>query len=162
MPLFPGSPASPRHKVKQGGMTTLALARSPALESAPAVTTTVSQSALAQMLPVMGFTDLHSLGAHGSRRVLAVLGPPRLRLSQGGAQDPRLCPLAPWDPGPVLLELNSWGCGSQRQQGTAPSAQSRGLTNRLIPEALLGANSSPLLRSAHGLWRALPWASLLC
>ena len=42
---------------------------------------------------------------------------------------------APWDPGPVLLELRSQGRGSQRQQGTDSSFRSPHLTHQLLPEA---------------------------
>ena len=45
-----GGPVCPRHKVTHGGTTTVAVASSPALESAPAVSTAVSQSTVAWMV----------------------------------------------------------------------------------------------------------------
>ena len=64
-----------------GGTTTLLAASLSALESAPAVTTTVSQTTLAWMLPRVRGTDLYSLGAPSSRTVHSVLCPPHLCLS---------------------------------------------------------------------------------
>ena len=83
-PLFPIGSVHPRHRVTPGGTTPLASASSPALESAPTVTTTVSKSTLAWMLP--GWcrcTDLHSLGTPSGRSVLAVLGPPAFTYPEG-------------------------------------------------------------------------------
>ena len=81
-------------------------------------------------------------------------GPSRLHLSWGKCRIPAVSP-GILDPGPAPLESCSRGCGSQRQQGTAPSTRSPHLTHRLLPEAPPGS-SSPLLRSAHGVWGALP------
>ena len=107
-PLFPGGPNPPRHRVTPGGTATLVVASSPALESAPAVTTT-GPSPQGPGCSGAGDADLHSLGVHVGRGVLSVLCLPGLRLSPGGVQDPGQCPPAPWDLGPVPLESRSWG-----------------------------------------------------
>ena len=60
----------------------MAVASFPALESASAVTTTVSQSSGAWMLQGRG-ADLHSLGPPGGRSILDVLCPPGFCLSWG-------------------------------------------------------------------------------
>ena len=81
-----------------GGATTLAAARSPALESAPRSKYRSLPVCTDLGVPWMaGGADLHSLGVPGGRSILAVLCPPRLGLSRGrgGAQDPELCPRRP-------------------------------------------------------------------
>ena len=82
IPLFPGSPDLPKHRVTQGGTTGLAAASVPTLESAPTVTTTVFQSALAWMLWGRGAV-LHSSGPSSCRNVLTVLCTPKLCLFWG-------------------------------------------------------------------------------
>ena len=119
-PLFPGAPFHPRHRVTPGGTTILVVARSSALESAPTVTTAVSQSALAWMLPGEGGDDLHSWGTP-RQECPRCPGPSRPSPVLGGVQDPGMYPLVPCDPGPVLLESHSWGCA-------APSKRSRHLS----------------------------------
>ena len=108
----------PKHRVTPGGTTTLVAARSPALESAHPVTTAAPSPHWPRCSEGGGgrVADLHSLGAPGSRRVLAVLCPPCLHLSRGD----RFVHSEPWDLGLVLLELRSRGCGTRRQQGAAP------------------------------------------
>ena len=51
----------------------------------------------------------------------------------GAMQDCGLCPLTPWDPGPVLLESCSWVHGSRRLQGADSSVQSPCQTDQLLP-----------------------------
>ena len=89
---------------------------------------------------------MHRLGALGGKSILTVLCPLGLRLSWGEPQDQELCPLAPWNPGPALLESCSRGQGSRRQQSAAPSTQSLA-SHWLLPKAL-PSDSSPLPRSA--------------
>ena len=81
-----------------------------------------SHSALAWMLPARAVICT----AWGPQREESVHCPvpfPPQPVRWGEAQDPGLCPLAPWNPRPVLLELCSQGCGSRRQQGAAPEAR---------------------------------------
>ena len=92
-PVFPGGPAAPRLTVTPGG-TTLASASTPALASAPAVT---AQLPVRTRLGLGGLVaGLHSSGAPSGRRFLAVLCPPRLRLSW---RELRLVSCVPWCPG---------------------------------------------------------------
>ena len=80
--LSPGGPRfAGQSDIKK--KTTLAAARSPALESSPPVPTIVSQSALAWVFHGGGVAYLHSLGVPRGRRVLAVMSPPWLLMSQG-------------------------------------------------------------------------------
>ena len=74
---------NPRHKVTPRGTTTVAATSFPTLESAPAVTTTVSQSAGAWMLQGQGLLSCTAQGRPSGRNILAVLCPPSLCLSQG-------------------------------------------------------------------------------
>ena len=85
----------------------MAAASSPALESAPAVTTG-APSLQGPGCSWGGAADLHSLGRLG-RSVLAVLGPPGLCLSQGEAGSWAVS-LAPWALGPALLDSRSCLC----------------------------------------------------
>ena len=134
-----------------GGTTTLAAARSPALDSAPAVTTT-APSAHWPGCSGVGGADLHSSGAPCDRGVLAVLCPPRLHLSWG-RQDPGLCPPAPCHPGPVLLESRSWA-RAPGGTGRTPLAEPPP-DPRLLPEAPLGP-LQPFTKTRHRAWCALP------
>ena len=82
------SPTPTRHTVTPGGTTTLAVARSAALESAPPVTTAAPRCSRG--------ADLHSLGAPRGRSVPAVLCPPRLPRAPGERGVPAvLCPPCP-------------------------------------------------------------------
>ena len=110
------------------------VARFPALESSPRSN---YHSLLVHTDPVapLGWcagTDLHSLGAPGGRRVLPVLCPPFFHLPQGECRIIGCVCWVPWDPGPVLLELCSWGHLSQREWGTDTSVWS--LTDWLSPK----------------------------
>ena len=82
--VYPVRPLlSPRYKVTPGGTTTVAMASSTALESAPAVTPR-APSLQGPGCSGGGAADLHSSGLPGSgRSVLALLCPPGLCLSQG-------------------------------------------------------------------------------
>ena len=75
-------------------------ASSLALESAPAVTTAVSQSSGVWML---WGAKLHSSGPPNGRSVLAVLCPPGLHVSRGKH---RILGYVPWRPG--LPDLHHW------------------------------------------------------
>ena len=90
----PGGPNPPRYTVAPEGTTSLVAASSPALESAPAVTTAVFQSKVAWMLQGQG-ADLYSLGLPSGRSALTVLGPPGLCLSR---EDCRILGCVPWRP----------------------------------------------------------------
>ena len=150
-PLSPGGPASPRHSEIQGGTTILMAARSPALESDPALTTPVSQTALAWTLRGWSeWADLHSLGVPSGRRFLTVLCPICLCLSGGGECRIRGCVCSvPWDPGSVLLECCA-GARARKQQGTDS-----------LPGAPAGSRLQPFTRSAHSPWRTFPRAHFL-
>ena len=67
--------------------------------------------------------------------------PPHLHLS---CRIPGCAHLAPWDPGPVLLELCS-GAAAPKAARCSPLHPEPRLTDRLLPEALLEA-PRPLLR----------------
>ena len=79
-PLFPGGPLHLRHRLTPGGTTTLAEVSSSAHESAPAGNTTSPSLHWPGCSGGKG-ADLHSWGAPGSRRILAVLCLPGLCLS---------------------------------------------------------------------------------
>ena len=131
-PVFPGSPASPRHSdTRRDNPTGGSQLSSPG----------VSSRSNYHSLPVCnglgapgaaGGADLHSLGgpAAGVSSRSCVLP---ASACPGRAQDPGLCPPALWDLGPALLESCSRGRGSRRQQGAAPSAQSPRLTPGFSP-----------------------------
>ena len=108
---FLAAPIHPRHSVTAGGTTTLAKARSPSLESAPAVTTRISRSALACMLWWQGALICTAQGHLVAGESLESCTLPA-STCLGAVQDYWLCPLAPWDPGPVLLESRTWCRGS--------------------------------------------------
>ena len=117
-PLFPDGPAPPKDTVTQGGTTPLAVASSPALESAPTVTP-VAPSRHWPRCSGGGGTDLHSWGNAPQQEHPPVLCPPHLLLSRG---DHRILGCVPQCPG--IRGLCCWnpapGSGSRRQQGTAP------------------------------------------
>ena len=85
---------SPRYKVTPGGTTSLAAASSAALESAPAVTTRVSQSAGAWMLRGWGVLLCTAWGTQLAETSLLPCVLPASACS-GGVLDLGLCPLAP-------------------------------------------------------------------
>ena len=148
-----------------GGTTPLAAASSPALESVPAVTTAApspqgpgcsrerrgadlhSWGCPGQECPCCLVPSLPPPGGAGGRSILALWCPLCLRLLWGGgAQDPGLCPPAPWAPRPAPLELPPEG---SRCSPLGPESP---------PEPLGGPGpcSSPLLSSAHGVQRSPP------
>ena len=73
MLLSPGGPTSLRNKVTQGGTTTLAVARSPALYSAPHECSLAVHTDLGASEGRCRCTDLHSLGVPSGRKLLAFL-----------------------------------------------------------------------------------------
>ena len=80
----PCGPAQSLDKVTPGGTTTVVAASPPALESAPAVTTTVSQCAGAWMLQGLGALICTAWGCPVA--VVSLLCPPGLSLSRGKFQ----------------------------------------------------------------------------
>ena len=153
-PLLPDGLLSPRPKVTPEGTTTVTAASSPALESAPAVTTAVSQSAGAWMF--RGQVALLCTARGRPRQEcpccpVSSLPPPVL----WGPPDPGLCPLAPWAPRPVPLESCSRGCA-------APSTWSRHLSRHLSCSRGSACRHCSLLGiSAHHVWCALPQGTVL-
>ena len=117
----PLAPLCPRHRVIRG-RTTLGAAVSPALESAPRSSYLQLPVRTGLDAPGAGGADLHSLGAPGVHCPVPSLPPPVL----GGTPDPGLCPLAPWAPGPVLLESRSRSAAPEgsRAQPPLPGAPS--------------------------------------
>ena len=150
----------PRHWVTPGGATPLAAASSPALESVPTITTTVSQSALAWMLPGAGGADLHSLGVPGGRNILAALCPPCLRLPWGwGSAGSWVVSPRTLGTGAPAAGIAHLGCISQRQQGTAPSAWILCLS---FSQGPTGRTLQPFTRISLWSGHALPQAHFLC
>ena len=93
--------------MKQRRTTPLVAARSLALESAPCGDYRSLPVCTGLDAPRAGVTDLHNLGAPSSRKALTVLCSPCLCLSPEECRILGCVPLAPWDPGPALLELCS-------------------------------------------------------
>ena len=122
--LFPGGPYPPRHRVTPGGTATVVAASSPALESAPAVTT-AAPSRQGPGCSGVGSANLHSLGPPSGRSVLAVLCPPGLCLSWGSG---RSCAVSPSTLG---SQASSAGIAPSLLGCTAPSAQSSHLNHHL-------------------------------
>ena len=103
------------------GTTTVAVASSPALESAPAVTT----SDLSLQGPGCSrgrATDLHSSGSLGGRSVLAVLCPPSLFLPQGER------PILEWVPGALGSQACAAGIGLPAMQPLLCGASAQAAT----------------------------------
>ena len=142
-PLFPGSPAPSRHRVTAGGITPLVAVSSPALESAPQVSTTAP-----------------SPQGPGCSRAVAptctARGRPAARVSSLSwallaSACPGLCLLAPWALGPAWLESGSQGRAAPSARSPRPSC-SRAPTGALQPFTAL----------ARAVGRALPRGHLLC
>ena len=90
---------------------------------------------------MVGGTDLHSVGAPSSRRVLAVLSPPCLHLSRGEHRIPAVSTWSPGTWGPVLL-------------GTVLPATVSPAGNRAQPPPPRGGPPNPVvsLKCPRGLW----------
>ena len=127
------------------------MASSPALESAAAVTTTVSQSTQSWML-WGGGADLHSLGVPGCWKALPLLGPPHLTCP-GGAQDRWRHPPLPWDPGACAAGWCLRGAAPQGSRALPPPPRAAA---RAAPEASQGAAPALYRAGPHGVWRDLP------
>ena len=118
-PLCPGGRTSPGHLVKPGGNRMVAVASSPALESAPREELMQSSS---PHWPTCsrgrrGCTDLHNLESPSGRTVLSVLCPPLFRLSRGNAGSPAWMA---WDPGPCAAGPQLLGAASPKGNGAQP------------------------------------------
>ena len=147
----PWLPTPPRHRVTQGGTTPLAAARSPALESAPAVTTAVPSPHGPGCSWGGRGADLPSLGVPGGGSVLAVLGPPRLCLSRG---EHRILGCVPRRPGIPGLRCWNRAPGAQLPKAAGHSSPLKPPPDP--PASPQGVCSSPFLSSAHSVRRALP------
>ena len=88
----------------------MAAARSPALESAPAVITTA---------PSPKGPGCSTGGLHPEQEPPYCPVFSRLPPVPGGVPDPGLLPLVPWDLGPVLLESRSWAMQPPRSGAAA-------------------------------------------
>ena len=155
-PLIPGGPAPPRHKVKQGGKTTMVAARLPALESS-------SPRVINCSLPVHAGLDAPGAGAGAlicaacrapsSRRVLAFLCPPHFRLFQGNAGSLAFSTWAPQDPWPWAIRPPLPGTTSPKGNGVQPPPAGAGLPHLLAPPKYPKGlwRSNPLLIWNHGL-----------
>ena len=125
-------------------------ASSPALESAPTVTTAVSQSTGAWMLQGRGALICSTRGRLVAG-VLTALGPSGIRLPR---REHRVlgCVPAPCAPGPALLESRS----QLRSPLRGASVRAPLSCSRVQP----GAHCSPLGSSAAGVWRTVPGAQV--
>ena len=147
-PLFPGSPAPSQalgdtRKNNTTGSSQLSSSgvRSPRNHLQSSVRTGLDAPGAA------GGADLHSLGAPGGRRVLAVLCPPHLRLSP--RTHSRILGCVPQHTG--IRGLRCWNpvLGASAPKGSRAQTPVRSPpTHRLLPEAPPGAHPSPLPRSA--------------
>ena len=107
-PLFPGSTAPSQAQGDTRRDNPAGVASSPALESAPAVTTAAPGPHRLGCSGGRG-SDLHSSGVPGGKSVLAVLCPPRLHLSRGKH---RILGCVPWHPEIWCLHRWNWAPGA--------------------------------------------------
>ena len=165
--LFPRGPASPRHKVKQRGKTTMAVAIFPALESSSPQVTNYSLPVHTGLDAPEGrcrCTDLHSLWGcpvAGEFSLYCALPPSAypmrnvwlLVLSTWVPWDPRHCATGPGLPGTTSPEGN----------GAQLPLLGISLPNQLAsPKYPRGPwHSSPLPISDCCLWCVFPWLPLL-